>query len=158
MTASVLFPLLALFLKYFRKIVSEKLHPCPHFLNIANNYCLLQIYYLHFILGGLIFMGKKSAGFLESILTTCTKYRKIWKNALNLTRYLISIFAESFDSYEHVLATSLEKRKTNFPRLYSSSNLYSHYGISNILLHDQNASPRNSEIFVRWFLLKSVLE
>ena len=85
MTASVLFPLLVLFLKYFRKIVSEKLHPCPHFLNIANNYCLLQIYYLHFILGGLIFMGKKSAGFLESILTTCTKHRKIWKNALNLT-------------------------------------------------------------------------
>ena len=42
MTASVLFPLLALFLKYFRKIVSEKLHPCPHCLNIANNYCLLQ--------------------------------------------------------------------------------------------------------------------
>ena len=55
-------------------------------------------------------------------------------------------------------ATSLEKRKTNFPRLYSWSSVSCHYGISNILLHHQTFLPRNSEISVRWFLLKAVLK
>ena len=64
----------------------------------------------------------------------------------------------SFDLYEHVLATSLEKQKTNFPHLYSWSSLHCHYGISNILLHHQNVLPRNPEISVKWFLLKSVLK
>ena len=36
----------------------------------------------------------------------------IWKYALKWTRYLISIFIVSFNLYEHVLATSFEKRKT----------------------------------------------
>ena len=66
---------------------------------------------------------------------------------------MILIFIVSFDLCEHVLATSLEKWETNFPRLYSC-----HYGISNILLHHQNILPRNPEISVRWFLLKCVLK
>ena len=65
---------------------------------------------------------------------------------------MISIFFVSFDLYEHVLATSLEKRKTNFPCLYSWSRLCYHYGISSILLHHQNVLPRNPEISVRWLL------
>ena len=72
------------------------------------------------------------------------------------TRYLISISIVSFNLYEHVLTASLEKRKTNFPRLYSWSSLSCHYGIRNILLLHQNVLPRNPEIFVRWILLKSV--
>ena len=64
----------------------------------------------------------------------------------------------SFDRYEQFLATSLEKWKTNFPRLYRWSSLYCHDGISNILLHHQTFLPRNPEISVRWFLLKSVLK
>ena len=71
---------------------------------------------------------------------------------------MISIFIVCFDLYGHVLATSLEKRKTNFPRLYSWSSLCCHYGISNIFLHHENVLPRNPEISVRWFLLKSVLK
>ena len=71
---------------------------------------------------------------------------------------MISILIVSFDLYEHVLATSLEKWKTDFHRLYSWSSLLCHYGISNILLHHQNILPRNPEIYVKWFLLKSVLK
>ena len=82
----------------------------------------------------------------------------LWKYALKWTRCLISIFIVSFDLYEHVLLTSLEKRKTNFPRLYSWSSLCCHYGSSNILLHHQTFLPRNPEISVRWFLLKSLLK
>ena len=82
----------------------------------------------------------------------------VWKYTLKWTRYLISIFIVSFDLYEHVLTTSLEKRKFNFPRLYSWSSLYCHYGISNILLHHPNFLPKNPDISVRWFLLKSVLK
>ena len=63
--------------------------------------------------------------------------QNIWKYALKWTRYFISVFIAIFDLYEHVLATSLEKRKTNFLRLYSWSSLCCHYGISNILLHHQ---------------------
>ena len=63
-----------------------------------------------------------------------------------------------FHLYEHVLATSLEKRKANLPRLYSWSSLCCYYGISNILLYHQNFLPRNPEISVRWFLLKSMLK
>ena len=69
----------------------------------------------------------------------------IWKYALNWTRHLI-------------LATSLEKQKTNFPRLYSWSSTCCRYGISNILLHHQTILPKNPEIYVRWFLLQSVLK
>ena len=69
---------------------------------------------------------------------------------------MISILIVSFDLCEQLLAKSLEKRKTNFPCLYSSSKLCCHYGISNILLHHQNVLHRNTEISVRWFLLKSV--
>ena len=71
---------------------------------------------------------------------------------------MISIFIVSFNLCEHVLSTSLEKRKTNFPRLYSWLSLCCHHGISNVLLHHQNFLPRNPEISVRWFLLKSVLK
>ena len=71
---------------------------------------------------------------------------------------MISIFIVSFDLYKHVLATPLEKQKINFPWLYSWSSLCCYYGISNILLHHQNFLSRNSEIFVSWFLLKSVLK
>ena len=64
----------------------------------------------------------------------------------------------SFDLYEHVLATSLEKQKTDFPGLYSWSRLYFYFRIVNILLHHRNFFPRNPEISVRWFLLKSGLK
>ena len=74
------------------------------------------------------------------------------KEVLDLNLHL------SFDLYEHVLATSLEKRKTNFPRLHSWSSLRCRYRFSNILLHHQNVLPRIPEISVRWFLLKSVLK
>ena len=69
--------------------------------------------------------------FLKVLKQPARNVERIWKNALKWTRYLISRFAESFDPYEHILATSLEKRRTNFPRLYSWSSLYCHYGISN---------------------------
>ena len=96
--------------------------------------------------------------FLKVLKQPVRNTEDIWKYALNWTRYLISIFIVSFDLYEHVLATSLEKWKTNFPRLYSWSSLCCHYGISNILLHHQTFLPRNPEISVGWFLLKSVLK
>ena len=97
-------------------------------------------------------------GFLKVLKQPVRNIENIWKYALKWTRYLISIFILNFNLYEHVLATSLEKRKTNFPRLYSWSSLCCHYGISNILLHHQTFLPRNPEISVRWFLLKSVLK
>ena len=71
---------------------------------------------------------------------------------------MISIFIVSFDLYENVLATLLEKRKTKFPRLFSWSSLFCHYGISNVMLHHQNFLPRGPEIFVRRFLFKSLLK
>ena len=97
-------------------------------------------------------------GFLKVLKQPLRNIESIWRYTLRWTRYLISIFVASFDLYEHVLATSSEKRKTNFPRLYSWSSLCCHYGISNILLHQQNFSPRNHEIPVAWLLLKSVLK
>ena len=96
-------------------------------------------------------------GFLKVLKQPVPNIENIWYVLIG-TRYLMSIFIISFDLREHVLATSLEKRKTNFPRLYSWTSLYCHYGISNILLHHQNILPRNPEISVRWFLLKSVLK
>ena len=81
----------------------------------------------------------------------------LWKYALKWTRYLISIFIVSFDQYEHVLVT-LEKQINNFPRLYSWSSLCCHYEISNLSLQHRNFLPRNPEISVWWFLLKSVLK
>ena len=39
MTASMLCSLSVLFLKKFRKIVSEKLHPCPNVLEHPCDYC-----------------------------------------------------------------------------------------------------------------------
>ena len=97
-------------------------------------------------------------GFLKVLKRPVRNMKNIWKYALKWTRYLISIIIVNFDLYEHVIATSLEKRKTNFPRLYSWSNLCCHYGISNILLHHKTFFPRNPQISVRWFLLKSVLK
>ena len=105
-----------------------------------------------------ILWGWNLMGFLKVLKQPVRNIENIWKYVLKWTRYLISILIESFDLYEHVLATSLEKWKTNFPRLYSWSCLWCHYGISNILLHHQNVLPRNPEISVRWFLLKSVLK
>ena len=97
-------------------------------------------------------------GFLKVLKQPVPNIENIWKYALKWTGYLISIFIVSFDLCEHVLATSLEKRKTNFPRLYSWSSLCCNYGISNILLHHQTFFPRNPEISMRWFLLKSMLK
>ena len=97
-------------------------------------------------------------GFLKVLKQLVRNIESIRKYALKWTRYLISILVACFDLYEHVLGTSLEKRKTNFPRLYYWSSLCCHYGISNILLHHQNFSSRNHEISVTWFLLKSVLK
>ena len=78
-----------------------------------------KIYCLNFTVGGLNFRGWNLMGFLKVL----------WKYALKWTRYLISIFIVSFNLYEHILVT-LEKRKTNFPQLYSWSSLFCHYGIS----------------------------
>ena len=89
--------------------------------------------------------------FLKVLKQPVQNIENIWKYALKWTRYLISIFIVSFDLYEYVLATSLEKRKTNFPRLYSRSSLCLHYRISNILLHHQNFLPRNPDISMKWF-------
>ena len=89
-------------------------------------------------------------GFLKVLKQPVPNIETIWYVLIG-TRYLMSIFIISFDLREHVLATSLEKRKTNFPRLYSWSSLCCHYGISNILLHHQTFLPRNPEISVRWF-------
>ena len=96
--------------------------------------------------------------FLKVLKQPVRNIENIWKLALKWTRYLISILIVNFDLYEHVLATSLEKKKTNFPRLYSWSSLCCHYGVSSILLHHRTFLPRNFEIFVRRFLLKSVLK
>ena len=69
---------------------------------------------------------------------------------------MISIFVASFGLYEHVLATLLEKRKT-ISLACILDQVYSVI-IVDILLHHQNFSPRNHEISVKWFLLKSVLK
>ena len=61
MTAYVFFSLSALFLKKVRKIVSEKLHPCPHVLEYLHQF---QIYCLNLILDGLNFMAMNLMGFL----------------------------------------------------------------------------------------------
>ena len=53
------------------------------------------------------------------------------------------------------MPTQLQKRKTNFPDLYSWSSLCYHYGIRNLSLHHQNFLRRNTEIFAGWFLLIS---
>ena len=63
-----------------------------------------------------------------------------------------------FQSTWKCFGKTLEKRKANFPRLYSWSSLCCHYGTSNILLNHQTFLPRNPEISVRWFLLKFVLK
>ena len=97
-------------------------------------------------------------GFLKVLKQALRNIENIWKYVLKWMRYLISIFIVSFDLYEHILATSLEKWKINFPRLYSWSNLYCHYGISNVLPHHQNSLPRKPKVTVRWFSLKSVLK
>ena len=105
-----------------------------------------------------ILLGWNLMGFLKVLKHHVRNIENIWKYALKWRRHLISIFIVSFDLYEHVSPTSLEKRKTNFPRLYSWSSICCHYGISNILLRYQNFLPRNFEISVRWFLLKSPLK
>ena len=105
-----------------------------------------------------ILWGWNLMGFIKVLKQPVRNIENIWKYALKWTRYLISIFIVSFNLYKHVLATSLEKRKTNFHRMHSWSSLCCHYGISSILLHHQNFLSRNSEISVRWFLLKSVLK
>ena len=102
--------------------------------------------------------GWNLMGFLKVLKKLVRNIENIWKYASKWTRYLISIFIGSFGLHGHVLATSLEKRKTNFPRLYSWSSLCYHHGISNILLHHQTFLPRNPELSVRWFLLKYVLK
>ena len=57
--------------------------------------------------------------FLKVLKQPVQNTENIWKYAFKWTRYfLISIFIVSFDLYKHVLATSLEKQKTNFPQLY----------------------------------------
>ena len=133
----------ALVLKKFRTIVSEKLHSYPHVSEYPHRLLSFSDVLLKFY--------PRWIEFYRNI-------ENIWKCALKWTRYLFSIFIVSFDSYKHVLTTSLEKRKTIFPRLNSWSSLCCHYGIINILLHHQTFLPRNSEISVRWFLLKSVLK
>lgn len=56
----------------------------------------------------------------------CAKRRKY---ALKWKRYLISVCLEIFSLYEHVLATYLEKYKTNFPRLCFGAYVRCNYGI-----------------------------
>ena len=51
-------------------------------------------------------------GFLKVLMQSIRNIENTWKYALKWTRYLIPIFTVSFDLYKHVLATSLEKRKT----------------------------------------------
>ena len=97
-------------------------------------------------------------GFLKVLKQPVQNIENIWKYDFKWTRYLIAIFIVSFDLYQYVLATSLEKWKTNFPRMYFWSTLCCHYKISNILLNHQTFLTRNSEISVRWFLLKSMLK
>ena len=57
--------------------------------------------------------------FLKVLKEPVQNIENTWKYALKWRRYLISIFMVSFNLYEHILATSLEKRKTNFRWLYS---------------------------------------
>ena len=128
------------------------MHRCPHVLEYPHR--LLSFSNILPI----EFYGMKSDGILIVLKQPVRNIENTRKYALKWNRYLIPIFIVSFDLYEHVLATSLEKWKTNFPRLFSWSSLCCHYGISNILLHHQNLLPRNPEISVRWFLLKPVLK
>ena len=97
-------------------------------------------------------------GFSKVLKQPVRNIQNTWKYALKRTRCLIPIFIVSFGLYEHVWSSSLEKRKTNFHRLYSWSSLCCHYRISNILLHHQIFLPRNPEISVTWLLLKSMLK
>ena len=99
-------------------------------------------------------MGMKSDGILKCPYATRTKYRKYMKIPFKMKEILEFNLYCKFRS----IWTSLEKRKTNFPRLYSWSSFCCHYGISNILLHHQNVLTGNPEISVKWFLLKSMLK
>ena len=159
MTVSVFFSLSALFLKKLRNIVWVNLYPSPHVLEYLHRLLsfsnILPKFYPRWIE---FYGGWNLMGFLKILKQAVRDIENIWKYTLRWTRYLISIFIASFNLYVHALATSLEKRKTNFPRLYSWSCLCCHYGICSIFLHHRTFLSRNTEISVRWFLLTSLLK
>ena len=93
-------------------------------------------------------MGMKCDGILKGIMKICFKMNKILDFNLHC----------KFQSIWTCFGNIIRKTENYFPRLYSWSSLCCHYGISNILLHHQTFLPRNPEISVRWFLLKSVLK
>ena len=103
-------------------------------------------------------MGMKCDGILKGNEATWTKYRKYMIICFKTNEILDFNLHCKFRSIWTCLGKIVEKRKTNFPHLYSWSSLCCHYGISNIFLHHENVLPRNPEISVRWFLLKSVLK
>ena len=88
MIASVLFSLFALVLKKIRKIVSEKIRPCPHVLEYVHPLLSFSNVLPNFILGGLNFMGMKSDGILKGTEVTCAKYGKYMKICFKLNKTL----------------------------------------------------------------------
>lgn len=69
---------------------------------------------------------------------------------LKWMRYLISMFLRKI---------LLEKRKTNFPRLYLMACFFSHYGIIKNNDHNrQNLLRSIHRISMTWFLIISILE
>ena len=104
-------------------------------------------------------MGIKSDEFLKSTKATCAKYRKYMKICFKMNKIIDFNLRCKFQSIWTCLGNIIRKTENKFPSpLFLILCLSSHYGISNILLHHKNFSPRNHEISVTWFLLKSVLK
>ena len=104
-------------------------------------------------------MGIKSDEFLKSTKATCAKYRKYMKICFKMNKIIDFNLRCKFQSIWTCLGNIIRKTENKFPSpLFLILCLSSHYGISNILLHHKNFSPRNHEISVTWFLLKSLLK
>ena len=109
------FSLSALFLKKFRKIASEKLHPCPHVLDIRIDYFRFQTYCLNFILDGLNFMRMKSDGILKGTWASCTKYRKYKKICFKMNEILDFNLHCKFRSRWTYFGNIIRKKENQFP-------------------------------------------
>ena len=98
-----------------------------------------------------ILWGSNLMGFIKVLKQPVRNIENIWKYTLKWTRYLIFIIIVSFDLYEHILATPLEKRTTNFPHLCSWSRLCCHYIISKFCCITKTFCPEIMKFLWRGF-------
>ena len=103
--------------------------------------------------------GRSLLDFLKALKQPVRNVERISKKVLKWTRYLILIFAESFDPYEYVLATSLESMsmKTNSITCILDQ-VYTVIMESAIFRCTTKTLRLKSLNFLRWFLLISTLE